>query len=127
TDAEAGSGPGAGNGPGAGAGQRAGGPRAGTRPVAPAAGTAAGASGLTRATPLPMSPRGLVSVRSLTAWLYHAPDPDGRFLELSFETRLPLLGEEGEWVAVAVPHGRPPAVAIAWLRRADVTVHPVRY
>src|SRR5690606_34341070 len=57
TDAEAGSGPGAGNGPGAGAGQGAGGPRAGTRPVAPAAGTAAGASGLTRATPLPMSPR----------------------------------------------------------------------
>ncbi|HEY8415888.1 MAG TPA: C40 family peptidase [Thermaerobacter sp.] len=78
-------------------------------------------------------PKGLVAVRALATWLHHAPDPDARFVELSFETRLPLLAEEGEWLAVAVPTGRLPAlggpgvtpgVAVAWLRRASVTVLP---
>lgn len=80
---------------------------------------------------------GIAAVRTLTTWLHHAPDADARFLEISFETRLPVVAVEGDWVAVAVPAAGPAAAAagsrvngssarrdpgVKWLRRAHVTL-----
>ena len=73
--------------------------------------------------------RPTVTVAALTAWLYHRPHPQARWMEVSFGTRLPVVAEPGAdgdrdgawgdgtgqagdgWIAVAVP--RPPLGAAA--------------
>ncbi|MFJ5714198.1 NlpC/P60 family protein [Neobacillus sp. NPDC093127] len=57
-------------------------------------------------------------VTSPTAWLYEDKHAKSEFLELSFNTRLPVMQEFENEVLVATPsHGK------KWLKKADVTVY----
>jgi cell wall-associated NlpC family hydrolase len=58
-------------------------------------------------------------VTSRTAWLYEDVARSRRFMELSFNTRLPVLARLGRGVLVATPSGGP-----KWLAAADVSVYP---
>ena len=57
-------------------------------------------------------------VRRPTAWLYTTAALDGRVLELSYGTRLPVLSVGDAAVEVGRPEG-----GSAWLRRAGVVLH----
>ena len=57
-------------------------------------------------------------MRRPTAWLYETAALDGRVLELSYGTRLPVLSSTDEAVEVARPEG-----GSAYLRRTAVVLH----
>ena len=57
-------------------------------------------------------------LRRRVAWLYQTPALDGRVLELSYGTRLPVLSATDEVVEVARPEG-----GSAYLRRSAVVLH----
>lgn len=57
-------------------------------------------------------------VTSPTAWLYNDKHTVDKFLELSFNTRLPVMYEFNDEVLVATPsHGK------KWLKKADVAIY----
>lgn len=57
-------------------------------------------------------------VTSPTAWLYNDKHTTEEFLELSFNTRLPVMQEFDDEVLVATPsHG------MKWLKKADVSIY----
>lgn len=57
-------------------------------------------------------------VTSPTAWLYNDKHTNNTFLELSFNTRLPVMQEFANEVLVATPsHG------MKWLKKADVSIY----
>ncbi len=57
-------------------------------------------------------------LRRPTAWLYESAALEGRVLELSYGTRLPVLSVADDAVEVARPDG-----GSGWLRRAAVELH----
>ena len=57
-------------------------------------------------------------LRRPTAWLYESAALEGRVLELSYGTRLPVLSVTDDAVEVARPDG-----GSGWLRRAAVALH----
>ncbi len=57
-------------------------------------------------------------LRRPTVWLYRTAELDGRVLELSYGTRLPVLSVSDEAVEVACPEG-----GSAYLRRSALVLH----
>jgi cell wall-associated NlpC family hydrolase len=66
----------------------------------------------------PPATKEVAVVRRPTAWLYQTAALDGRVLELSYGTRLPVLSSTDEAVEVARPEG-----GSAYLRRTAVALH----
>jgi cell wall-associated NlpC family hydrolase len=65
-----------------------------------------------------LTDRPFAEVTTATSWLYDDQSRTHRIMELSLDTRLPVLASAGGSVLVATPHGRP-----AWLAAADTAVY----
>jgi len=62
--------------------------------------------------------RPFVQVESPTAWLYDTDKLDRRFIEVSYATRLPLLGKRNSAVKVATPNA-----GDKWLKASEVSAY----
>ncbi|MBM7649569.1 cell wall-associated NlpC family hydrolase [Bacillus ectoiniformans] len=64
-----------------------------------------------------MSERSTALVTAPTAWVYNAPRQTAKQMEISFNTRLPILKTHKDWVLVMTP-----ADGAKWLNKQDVTI-----
>lgn len=58
----------------------------------------------------------IASVKAKTTYLYH--DKNKRFLEVSFNTRLPVIKEEKDWVQVMTPSNQ-----LKWMKKKDIHLY----
>ena len=59
-----------------------------------------------------------IVVKTRTAWLYSNQSKSARFMEISFNTRLPIISQTGGWICVNTPTGEK-----KWIEKANVVIY----